>query len=423
MRRFLPIVLGLLLLGAAASAQDTRRQESRKAQLEKEIAAINRQLKDNARSSSRALTDLALVRRKIAARQELIAESDREIRALDDSMKVRQQEIDRLQARHDTLSLYYNRLVRGAYKNRDSRLWYMYILSSENIGQAVRRFGYLRGLSRNMSEQAKRIQETAAALELEKERLAGLKEEAQVLRGQRQADVDALRGEEGESAGLVARLEKDRRKYQNDLKKKNREVEALNREIAEIIRKATAKPKSGGKSTSKGGKTTSTAVDEKLSSSFAANKGRLPWPVEGTVIESYGQHYHPVYKNVKLPFNNGVTLAVSRGAQAHAVFDGTVAQVVVIPGYNQSRGAQAHAVFDGTVAQVVVIPGYNQCVLVQHGSYFTFYCKLKAVSVKAGEKVKTGQVLGTVDTLSGEDQFHFQLWQERTPQNPENWLR
>ncbi len=337
------------------------------------------------------------MRRKIAARQELIAESDREIRALDDSMKVRQQEIDRLQARHDTLSLYYNRLVRGAYKNRDSRLWYMYILSSENIGQAVRRFGYLKGLSRNMSEQGKRIQETAAELELEKERLAGLREEAQALRGQRQADVDALRGEEGESASLVARLEKDRRKYQDELRKKNREVEALNREIAAIIRKATAKPKSGSKS-SKGGKTTSTAVDEKLSSSFAANKGRLPWPVEGTVIESYGQHYHPVYKNVKLPFNNGVTLAVSRGAQAHAVFD-------------------------GTVAQVVVIPGYNQCVLVQHGSYFTFYCKLKSVSVKAGDKVKTGQALGTVDTLSGEDQFHFELWKERAPQNPENWLR
>ena len=398
MRRFLPVVLGLLLVGAAVSAQDTRRQESRKAQLEKEIAAINRQLKDNARSSNRALTDLSLVRRKIAARQELIAESDREIRALDESMKVRQQEIDRLQARHDTLSLYYNRLVRGAYKNRDSRLWYMYILSSENIGQAVRRFGYLKGLSRNMSDQAKHIQETAAALELEKDRLAGLREEAQVLRGQRQADVDALRSEEGESASLVARLEKDRKKYQNDLKKKNREVEALNREIAEIIRKATAKPKSGGKSTAKGGKTTSTAIDETLSKNFAANKGRLPWPVEGTVIESYGQHYHPVYKNVKLPFNNGVTLAVARGAQAKAVFD-------------------------GTVSQVVVIPGYNQCVLVQHGSYFTFYCKLKSVTVKAGEKVKTGQVLGTVDTFSGEDQFHFQLWQERNPQNPENWLR
>ena len=398
MRRFLPVILGLLLLGMTASAQDTRRQESRKAQLEKEIAAINRQLKDNARSSSRALTDLSLVRRKIEARQELIAESDREIRTLDDSMRVKQREIDRLQARHDTLSLYYNRLVRGAYKNRDSRLWYMYILSSENIGQAVRRFGYLKGLSRSMSEQGKRIQETAAELELEKERLEGLRDAARELRSQRQADMDALRTEEGESASLVSRLEKDRRKYQDELRKKNREVEALNREIAEIIRKATAKPKSGGKSTAKGGKTTSTAIDETLSKNFAANKGRLPWPVEGSVIESYGQHYHPVYKNVKLPFNNGVTLAVSRGAQARAVFD-------------------------GTVSQVVVNPGYNQCVLVQHGAYFTFYCKLKSVTVKAGEKVKTGQVLGTVDTISGEDQFHFQLWKERTPQNPENWLR
>ena len=397
MRRFLPIVLGLLLVGAAVSAQDTRRQETRKAQLEKEIAAINRQLKDNARSSSRALTDLSLVRRKIAARQELIAESEREIQALNDSMQVRQREIDRLQARHDTLSLYYNRLVRSAYKNRDSRIWYMYILSSDNIGQAVRRFGYLKGLSRNMSEQAKRIQETAAVLEIEKERLAGLKADAQALRNQRQADVEALKGEEGESAKLVASLEKDRKKYQQDLQKKNREVEALNREIAEIIRKATAKPKSSGNAKS-GGKTTSTAVDEKLSNSFAANKGRLPWPVEGSVIESYGQHYHPVYKNVKMPFNNGVTLAVARGAQVHAVFD-------------------------GTVSRVVMIPGYNQCVLVQHGSYFTFYCKLKSVSVKAGEKVKTGQVLGTVDTIAGEDQFHFQLWKERDPQNPENWLR
>ena len=296
MRKLIPIVLGLLLLGAAASAQDTRRQESRKAQLEKEIAVINQQLKDNAKSSSRALSDLSLVRRKISARQELIAESDREIRALDDSIRTKQKEIDRLQARHDTLTLYYNRLIRSAYKNRDSRIWYMYILSSENIGQAVRRFGYLKGLSKNMSDQARQIQETAAVLEVEKERLAGMRDEARALRSQRQAAVDALRSEEGENASLVARLQKDRKKYQSDLQKKNREVEALNREIAEIIRKATAKPKSSGTTgKSSGGKTTSTAVDEKLSSSFASNKGRLPWPVEGTVIESYGQHYHPVY--------------------------------------------------------------------------------------------------------------------------------
>ena len=88
-----------------------------------------------------------------------------------------------------------------------------------------------------------------------------------------------------------------------------------------------------------------------------------------------------------------------------------------------ARNTPVRAVFDGVVSQIVVIPGYNQCVLVQHGSYFTFYCKLKSVSVKAGDKIKTGTLLGTVDTISGEDQFHFQLWKDRTPQNPEAWLR
>ena len=401
MRRFLHIAVILLLAGGAAYAQDTRSQENRKARLEKEIAEINRQLRENSRSSNRALTDLNLVRRKIAARQELIAESDREISALNDSVRVRQKEIDRLQARHDTLSFYYNRLVRNAYKNRDSRLWYMYILSSENIGQAVRRFSYLKGFSKEMSSQAVRIRETQTALELEKEHLARLKADAEALRSQRQADVEALREEESESAGIVAQLQKDRKKYQKDLEKKNREVEALNREIAEIIRKATAEKSSSssrGKAASTGGKSTSTAVDAALSNSFAANKGRLPWPAEGTVVDSFGQHYHPVYTNVKLPYNNGVTISVAKGTQARAVFD-------------------------GTVAKIVLIVGYNQCVLVQHGTYFTFYCKLKSVTVKAGDKVKTGQVLGTVDTISGEDQLHFELWKERVPEDPEKWLK
>ena len=67
------------------------------------------------------------------------------------------------------------------------------------------------------------------------------------------------------------------------------------------------------------------------------------------------------------------------------------------------------AVFNGVVKQIVVVPGYNQCVLVQHGEYFTFYCKLGSVAVKAGDKVKTGQVLGHVAIGLDDIQVHFQL--------------
>ena len=43
--------------------------------------------------------------------------------------------------------------------------------------------------------------------------------------------------------------------------------------------------------------------------------------------------------------------------------------------------------------------------------------------VLAGPDLFPGQVVGTVDTISGEDQLHFQLWKERTPQDPEKWLK
>ena len=372
--------------------------ENQRAQLEKEIATLNRQLAQNAKNSSEAISSLALVRSKISAREKLIAGCDQTLHVLNDSIRTCQGEIDRLQERHDTLSLYYARLIRGSYKNRDSRLWYMYLLSSESLGQGLRRFGYLRSLSSQMSEQAVKIQETQALLEVERERLSALKGQAETMRKKVVQERSSLQSEEAEHNRLVDRLHKDRKKYQQQLKEKNQQKEALNRKIADLIRQQQKAAASKAKKGKGGAKTTSTEIDSKLSNEFTANKGRLPWPVEGAIIERFGKHKHPVYQNVDLPHNNGVTLAVKRGAQAKAVFN-------------------------GTVTQIVVLPGYNQCVLVNHGAYFTLYSKLKSVAVKVGQKVTTGQVVGTVDTIAGEDLFHFELWNGSTPQNPENWLR
>ena len=395
---FLTLVVCLPAYGQKANM---KKLESQRVQLEKEIALINRQLAQNSKSSSAAMNTLTLVRSKISAREKLIAGCDQTLRLLNDSIGVCQGEINRLQARYDTLSLYYGRLIRGSYKNRDSRMWYMYVLSSESMGQAFRRFGYLRSLSAQMSDQARKIRETSARLEVEKERLTALRNEADEMRRKVMKERASLQDEEAESSRLVNQLSKDRKKYQQQLQDKNRQKEALNRKIADLIRaqqEAAAKAAGKGKGGKTSGKTTSTEIDTKLSSEFAANKGRLPWPVEGAVVERFGKHKHPVYTNVDLPQNNGVTLTVKQGAEAKAVFN-------------------------GKVTQIVVLPGYNQCVLVSHGEYFTLYSKLKTVNVKTGDKVVTGQVVGTVDTIGGEDQFHFELWKGSTPQNPENWLR
>ena len=400
MKKFLLICAAALccLIPAGAQKKSMKTLEKERTQLEKEIALLNKKLAENTSASSAALNNLTLVRKKISARQKLIDGCDQTLRVLDDSIRNCQRQITALQARYDTLSLYYAKLIRGAYKNRDSRMWYMYILASESVGQGLRRFGYLRELSAQMSQQAVRIRETSASLEVEKERLQGLRKESAAMRNQIVSERSRLKEEETESNRLVSNLGKDRKKYEQQLKEKNRQKDALNRKIADLIRQQSQQAGAKGGKKNAAGKTVSSAVDTKLSKEFAANKGRLPWPVDGSIVERFGKHMHPVYQNVELPQNNGVTLVVKRGAQAKAVFN-------------------------GKVTQIVVLPGYNQCVLVNHGAYYTLYSKLKTVAVKPGDKVTTGQVVGTVDTIGGEDLFHFELWYGTTPQNPETWLR
>ena len=394
MRRCFGILMtGLLLLSVsvAASAQDTREQEAKKARLEREIEIIDKQLAENASRSNAMLSTLDLIRKKISNRKTLIADSDRKIQKYSDDIYLKQRQINRLQARIDVLTDHYSKLVLSAYKNRDSRIWYMYMLASENLGQAFRRYSYFKNLSSQMNDEARKIKDAKEELLKEKDKLAKLKKEAQAVKAERVKELEKLSKEEAQSAKVVKDLQKNKKVYQKQLAAKKKQVVALNKEIERIVAEAVKK-----QSSSSGSK--KAPVDYKLAEDFVKNKGKIPWPAEGPVVGKFGKQYHPVYKNLELPPNNGIDIAVSKGTEVKAVFK-------------------------GVVSQVFVMPGYNQCVLISHGNYFTFYCKLKSVNVKAGEKVDTGEVIGKTDTINGESQLHFEVWQGTKPQNPSNWLR
>lgn len=382
----------LLLLSAGVSAQDVTTQQQRREKLEREIAIIDKQLAANASQSRSLDNDLMLIRKKISNRKALVADSDRQVRQYSDSIYLTNLAINRINARIDTLTAHYSRLVLSAYKNRDTRVWYMYMFASENLGQAFRRFGYFRNLSTTMKNEATRIKEMKEELRLKKERLAVMKKEAEAVKAERVKELDRLKQDEAKANSVIKKLQKDKKSYQRQIENKKKEINKINREIARIIAEAMKTDDQKAKDKKK------TEVDMKLDAEFSKNKGKLPWPADGPVVGRFGKHYHPVYKNLQLPPNNGVDIAVSKGSGVNAVFE-------------------------GTVTQVFVMPGYNQCVLIQHGNYFTLYCKLKTVSVKAGDKVKVGQEIGKIDTINNQTQLHFEVWKGKTPQDPETWLK
>lgn len=391
--RYAFMLIAMFFMAAATvSAQDVSKQKDRKAKLEKEISILDKQISNIKAQSSSATTRLSMLRKNIANRKALVEESKALIRTYADSIRCKDSEIVVLEAEVDTLLLHYEKLVRTAYKYRNPRVWYLYVFASEDVGQAFRRAGYFRNISGQIRSKAQLIREKKSELEQQKGVLTGLQQEEEAVKRSLEAELKKLRGDETEANKLVNQLKKDRTKIEKQIAGKKKEVQNLNKEIQRKIEEAQrAKKKSGTK------KDDGSAV--KLSGEFESNKGKLPWPVNGAVVASFGKQYHPVFKNLELPANEGIDIAVEAGEPVKCVFN-------------------------GEVLDVFVMPTYGQCVLIQHGkTYFTFYCKLGSIAVKAGDKVTTGQKIGVVEAVGGTSQIHFEIWQNKVPQNPANWLK
>ena len=385
------IVLTSLLLLAALlcwGQQDVSKEQERKRKIEEEISFIDSQLKSIAGKQKATTEQLSLIRRRVTNRQALIKEIDTKIAVINDQMTQRQREINRLQKELDTLETYYSKLIYNSYKNRDAKVLFMYVLGSEDIGQGYRRFAFLRNLAQEVGVQAEKIREKQAELDAEREELAKIKAEAQATKAEREDEYRKLVAEEKKSQEDMKRLAKSEKQYRSDLAAKKKEVDRLNKEIQKMLKSTVAEQKKDN-----------TKVDVALSGEFAKNKGKLPWPLkQGVISERFGVHNHPVYKNLKLPDNPGVT-------------------------FSTTKNADVYCVFGGTVSRVFMMPGYNQCVLVQHGEYFTLYCKLSKVSVTSGQKVSTGDKLGSLEADGSASSLHFQLWKGTDKQDPEKWLK
>ena len=387
MKRWLLFLLVLFAATAAFGQQDVSKQKERKRQIEEEINFIDRQLKSITSKQKATTEQLSLIRRRVTNRKSILNDLDKRIAVIDDAMTQKQREINRLQKELDTLEMYYSKLIYNTYKNRDSRVWFLYILSSENIGQGYRRFAFLKSLAGEVSSQAEKMRAKQAELEEERAKLAEMRAEARATRAEREEEYRKLVAEEKKSKDDMKRLAKSEKQYRSDLAAKKKEVDRLNKEIQKLLRSTVAEQKKD-----------KTQIDTALSDEFAKNKGKLPWPLkQGVIVERFGVHNHPVYTNLKLPDNPGIT-------------------------FSTTKGAEVYSVFSGEVRKIIVMPGYNQCVLVQHGEYFTLYCKLGKVSVKSGQKIETGTRLGTLETDGNNSTLHFQLWKGTDKQDPEKWL-
>jgi len=133
-------------------------------------------------------------------------------------------------------------------------------------------------------------------------------------------------------------------------------------------------------------------------SSFAALRGKLPWPTEGILTSTFGRREHPRFKTVT--FNKGIEIKAQEGREIVAVYN-------------------------ATVLYADWFKGYGRLLILDHGGgYFTIYAHASELLVKAGDRVSKGQVIARVGdsgSLEG-PKLYFELRYQGKPQDPLAWL-
>ena len=447
MQRFVFLVLFTLSFVGASAQQSREELQKKEQELKKELSDLNRQLSETQKNKKLSLNELALIKRKVAKREELVRGINNQINELDNTIYLNEMDIYRLRKELDTLKLKYAKSIVFAYKSRGSYEYLNFLFSARNFNDAIKRMAYLKSYRQNRETQAVAISQSRAMLTQKvdvlnsnkKERLVTLSaqsEQLKVLQEDKKAQdkvVAQLKGQESVIAKQIKDKEKQRVRMQQAV------MAIIKREIEEAARKdkiakqkaiddakknaaaATAKNNTADNAVKNNTAATnnaknnepivlakagsrpyspfeSTEEGRETSMHFEQNRGRLPWPVDrGNVFIEFGVSTVP---GTKLKQNSdGIHIALPEGSAVKSVADGEVSYVGEVNG--------------------------DQVVMVRHGKYFTVYQQLSSASVSVGKEVKAGSMLGrSGKSIDGEGSIIFTINNERgVPLNPDQWLR
>lgn len=349
-------------------------------------------LEKTSSSKTNTLNQLNLIQRNIELRSEIIQDISDELGFLKNDIAANNIEIKNIEEKIASIKNDYAGLIRSASRNLDNDYALMYLFSSQDFNQAYQRIRYLKFIARYRMQLVENLKEQEDQLNRTNLELAKNKAKNEKLLLDKKRELSALDQDRKQNLNMVKVLQSKEKELKKEIQKRERIQDEIEREIRRIIEEEAAKAKKANKSVSL------TPEEKLISSDFTRNMGRLPWPSEkGVVTGKYGEHSHPVLKGIVIK-SNGIDI-------------------------NTVEGAAVRSVFDGEVTKVIAILGANYTVIIKHGEFRTVYQNLVDVRVKAGDKVKTKDVLGTVFTdQDGVSKFHFEVWKDKLTQNPESWL-
>ena len=420
-----------------------------KSSTERQISETSTRLQSNAKELNRQLNRLNSLNADIEARREEAEGLRRHIDSIGSAINVTADSIKILETELEQMRLAYFKAMKGLQPHAGAASDLSFIFSAETFAEAYSRIRYLRQFSAWRERKARQVEDAIDRIAERRSHLTALRHSQDKAYRRAEENRQTLAREQEQSAQMVTQLRKEDTALRRSLDEQKKKAAALDRELDRLIaaeqariareeeaarRKAekesarnSRQTATAGKSTSATGKSTSgnespaTGPSAKevasanahtqtaaatnaaaLSGSFAANKGRLLFPVTGKykVVRRFGRQPHPTLPHVETE-NSGIDIEVSSGSAARAVFGGKVSAI-----FKQD--------------------GFNSIVMIRHGQYITIYAGLDNVNVKQGDNVTAGQSIGRIHSDPDDGNrtiLHFEIRNERQKLNPLLWVR
>ena len=412
MKRFY-LFTGILMFAILLSllfAQQKKSDELKdtKKKIENEIANTNKLLKQTQQNKETSLEQLAMLRKQISNREELITALNKEMLSLEEQLEANIRTSQSLDKKLEYMKADYARVVYLAYKNRKLTDKIAFLLSAEDFTQMYRRFKYYALFADNVKYQVEQIAETKEEIARKNQEIFLLKEEKMALLNGKEIEIKRLENDRMQKSKTAEELRKKEKQLALELEakqKKRNELDAaikkaIQEEIAATNAKSAKKVKESGTTPPAPAKNAIVLTpDEKvLNESFANNCGKLPWPVaRGMKVSDFGNYPHPDVPSVIIE-NKGIDILVEDGTAVRSVFEGEVTGILELFG--------------------------TKVLMIRHGEYLTVYQNLTNVLVKKGDKVKTKQAVASVAKSSNNStsELHFEVWKNNVNLNPSLWL-
>ncbi|HLD53042.1 MAG TPA: peptidoglycan DD-metalloendopeptidase family protein [Sediminibacterium sp.] len=469
------VLVVLLMGGLVANAQNREDLQKQKQSIEKELAELNKLYRETQKNTKTSVKQLAIIKRKINAREALVNSINREVKQLDETIYLNERDIYRLRKELDTLKVKYAKSIVFAYKNRSSYAYLNFLFSAGSFNDAMKRVTYLKSYRQNRETQANTIVKSENLLQEKigvlsnnkKERLSTLEVQSKQLldlqedRKEQDQVVAQLKGKEKELNKQIRDKESQRQKVavainaviRREIEEAKKRDEAKRLKALEDARKlkaaqdaaaaaAALEKKNAAGSTAK--PITGAGAKPATNNTVVANGGSvnppkptLNDPATGVSSASKDRTYSPLestpegmemslnFENnrgrLPWPVSNGI-VTVGFGTQSYAgtkLMQKSDGLEIAVP-----IGSAVRCVADGEVVYAGEVADEN-IVLVKHGKYFTGYKNLSSVAVSRDQKVKAGTVLGKSGTsIDGEGGILFMIMNDKSvAQNPTPWLR